>query len=134
MLGPQGLAGSAKQLGDRLVGSEGEADELKRNPTDWTLQRILSLGEAPLAPREERRRSLCGDRRHRLILAESGPSVRQIMLPPAGGEEAGVAHHLEVLIGNVADQTADKGKNRQCLVRGLYPRARTGKETTSAFY
>lgn len=119
MLGPQGLAGGAKQLGDRLVRSENEADELERNPTDRTLQRFLPLGEAPLAPREQRRRSLFGDRRHRLILAEGGSSVRQVMLPPAGGEEASVAHHLEVFVGDVADQTADEGKNRKGLVRGL---------------
>jgi hypothetical protein len=52
-------------------------------------------------------------------LRKDPAGVSQIVLAPARGEEAGVAHHLEVLVRNVADQAPDEGLDRQGLVRGL---------------
>src|ERR1700730_1053131 len=47
---PQRLAGSAKQLGDRLVASENQPDELERDATGRALQGVRPLGVAPLSP------------------------------------------------------------------------------------
>jgi len=117
---PQRLACLAKQLGDRLVRSEDEPVEPHGNLTGRTPQRIIPRSAAALLPGQGTHRrgfrflGLFG-----LGLSEHGASVRQVVLAPTSGKQPCIAHHLEVLVRNVADQTPDESQHRQRLVRGL---------------
>jgi hypothetical protein len=43
----------------------------------------------------------------------------EVVVPPAGSEDPGVAQSLEVLVGDVADQPAEESHHRQGLEQGL---------------
>src|SRR5689334_13437806 len=97
----QRLASLPKQLGDRLVGPENEPDELHRHFTCRAPQRVASSGTAALLPGLQAHRWGLGLKRLGFALAEHGAGVGKVVLAPARGKQASVAHHLEVLVRNV---------------------------------
>lgn len=99
--------------------AENQAHELQGNATSGALQRVGSLGEPPLAPRQKADRTgIGGFLGLRLFVPKEAARVSEIVLAPAGCEQAGVAHHLEVLVRDVSDQSTQEGEHRQCLVGG----------------
>src|SRR5436305_5215454 len=119
MLRRKRLACLAKQPGDHFVRTENDPNELHLNVTDRTKQRVGTRGEASLMPGQQAGRRGLRLRRLRLGLGEYGTCLDQVMLPPTRGKQTGVTHHLEVLVRDVTDQTAEEGEHRQRLIRGL---------------
>ena len=107
---------SLKVLGDSLMISEDLPCKLHRAPADLAKQRVFSQDlDLALPPRQQ------GGGHHRgwRGLIESLTSLLEIVSFPAGSEDSRVADHLEMLVGDMADQTPDEGQHRQGLVGDL---------------
>jgi hypothetical protein len=118
-----GVAGLAKELFDAGMGPEGDLLEHQRTPTVRAGQGIgAGPGPVTLSPAAVGEGSLDGlglGSGRGWFVAESATSLREVASPPTGGEEAAVADHLEVLVGDVADEATDEGEDGKGLEGGL---------------
>ena len=110
-------------LREHSVRAKDGANKPHRDLTDGAQDRVGPLfGETPLAPRKtggtQRGRRIDFDAGSRGEF-QGGSGLIQIPRLPAWGKDPCVANHLEVLVGDMANEAADKGEHRQVLEGGF---------------
>jgi hypothetical protein len=118
MIEPYGSAGTFEELFDACVRTERDFEELHGLIAGRAVEGLGSLVPLAILPVPQRCRGFdIGGFVD--VLPEHAPGLLEIAGLPARWKEAAVAHRLEVLVGNVSQESTDEREHGHGLEVGL---------------